>query len=208
MLNAAVFLFRACWQIIENNKNNFSITAFSWCPLDKDAIFEYLYITDYNPLGKDERCGEMKETTVYKRYIVDEQILPEAILKTAQTKELLAKFPGLTINEAVKQIGLSRSAFYKYRDGIFPFYEAIKEKIVTIQINMEHEAGILSNWLNTVAAHGANILTINQGIPTEGIARVTISFESHSDERYNLELMLESLYDIPGVLKVEPIGQN
>ena len=55
----------------------------------------------------------MKETTVYKRYIVDEQILPEAILKTAQTKELLAKFPGLTINEAVKQIGLSRSAFYK-----------------------------------------------------------------------------------------------
>ena len=150
----------------------------------------------------------MKETTVYKRYIVDEQILPEAILKTAQTKELLAKFPGLTINEAVKQIGLSRSAFYKYRDGIFPFCEAIKEKIVTIQINMEHEAGILSNCLNTVAAHGANILTINQGIPTEGIARVTISFESHSDERYNLELMLESLYDIPGVLKVEPIGQN
>lgn len=150
----------------------------------------------------------MKDNAVNKRYIVDEIILPEAILKTAQTKELLAKNPGLTINEAVKQIGLSRSAFYKYRDGIFPFYEAVKEKIVTIQINMENEAGVLSRCLNVVADCGANILTINQGIPSEGIARVTISFESRSDERYNLELMLESLYDIPGVIKVEPIGQN
>ena len=150
----------------------------------------------------------MKDNAVNKRYIVDETILPEAILKTAQTKELLAKNPGLTINEAVKQIGLSRSAFYKYRDGIFPFYEAVKEKIVTIQINMENEAGVLSRCLNVVAVCGANILTINQGIPSEGIARVTISFESRSDERYNLELMLESLYDIPGVIKVEPIGQN
>lgn len=150
----------------------------------------------------------MKDNAVNKRYIVDETILPEAILKTAQTKELLAKNPGLTINEAVKQIGLSRSAFYKYRDGIFPFYEAVKEKIVTIQINMENEAGVLSRCLNVVADCGANILTINQGIPSEGIARVTISFESRSDERYNLELMLESLYDILGVIKVEPIGQN
>ena len=150
----------------------------------------------------------MKDNTVFKRYIVDERILPEAILKTAQTKELLAKFPSLTINEAVKQVGLSRSAFYKYRDGIFPFYEAIKEKIVTIQINMEHESGILSNCLNTIAASGANILTINQGIPTEGIAHVTISFEAHSDENFSLEVMLEALYEIAGVLKVEPIGQN
>ncbi len=150
----------------------------------------------------------MKENNTYKRYIVDERILPEAILKTAQTKELLAKFPSLTINEAVKQVGLSRSAFYKYRDGIYPFYEAVKEKIVTIQINMEHEVGILSNCLNTIAGSGANILTINQGIPTEGIARATISFELHADQRYNLELMLDALYDIPGVLKVEPIGQN
>ncbi len=150
----------------------------------------------------------MKDSAVYKRYIVDERILPEAILKTAQTKEMLAKFPRLTINEAVKQVGLSRSAFYKYRDGIFPFYEAIKEKIVTIQINMDHKAGVLSNCLNAIAASGVNILTINQGIPTEGIARVTISFEALKQQGYNLEVLLETLYDISGVLKVEPIGQN
>ena len=150
----------------------------------------------------------MKDNAVYKRYIVDERILPEAILKTAQTKELLAKQPVLTINEAVKQIGLSRSAFYKYRDGIFPFYEAAKEKIVTVQVTLENVAGVLSNCLDVVAASGANILTINQGLPIEGIARVTIAFEFHADEHYNLELMLESLYEQAGVLKVEPIGQN
>lgn len=150
----------------------------------------------------------MKDNAANKRYIVDERILPEAILKTAQTKELLAKNPTLTINEAVKQIGLSRSAFYKYRDGIFPFFEAVKERVVTIQINMENEAGVLSRCLNIITDSGANILTINQGIPTEGVARVMVSVESHSEERYNLELMLESLYEVRGVLKVEPVGQN
>lgn len=149
----------------------------------------------------------MKESQTQKRYIVDERILPEAILKTAQTKELLAKHPTLTINEAVKQIGISRSAFYKYREGIFPFYEAIKEKIITIQINLDHQSGILSHCLNVIAHTGANILTINQGIPIQGIARVTVSFESQ-DGFNNLEELLEMLYEVDGVLSVELIGQN
>ena len=149
----------------------------------------------------------MKDNTIQKRYIVDERILPEAILKTAQTKELLAKYPTLTINEAVRRVGLSRSAFYKYREGIFPFYEAIKEKIITIQVNLDHKSGVLSHCLNVVAQTGANILTINQNIPIQGIARVTISFESQ-DGYKDLEELLEMLYEIDGVLSVELIGQN
>ena len=141
-------------------------------------------------------------------YLVATEALPEVFLKVEAVKTALETGAAKSVGEAVRQVGISRSAFYKYRDGIFPFYEAVKEKIVTIQINMENEAGVLSRCLNVVADCGANILTINQGIPSEGIARVTISFESRSDERYNLELMLESLYDIPGVIKVEPIGQN
>ena len=73
----------------------------------------------------------MKDNAISKRYIVDEQILPEAIQKTAQTKELLAKFPGLTINEAVKQSGLSRSAFYKYKDMVMPFNNMRSGRILT-----------------------------------------------------------------------------
>lgn len=149
----------------------------------------------------------MKDNNTQKRYIVDERILPEAILKTAQTKELLAKYPALTINEAVKQVGISRSAFYKYREGIFPFYEAIKEKIITVQINLDHTSGVLSHCLNVIARTGASILTINQGIPIQGVARVTISFESQ-DGFVNLEELLEMLYEIDGVLGVELIGQN
>lgn len=149
----------------------------------------------------------MKENTTQKRYIVDERILPEAILKTAQTKELLAKYPTLTINEAVRQVGISRSAFYKYREGIFPFYEAIKEKIITVQINLDHTAGVLSHCLNVIAHTGASILTINQGIPIQGVARVTISFESQ-DGFGNLEELLEMFNEIEGVLGVELVGQN
>ncbi|MFM9414368.1 ACT domain-containing protein [Peptococcus simiae] len=149
----------------------------------------------------------MKENLSNKRYIVDERILPEAILKTAQTKELLAKYPVLTINEAVKQVGISRSAFYKYRDGIFPFYEAIKERIITLQINLENHTGVLSACLNVLAQSGASVLTINQGIPTQGIARVTISFESE-DGAIHLEDLLEALYAVDRVLSVELVGQN
>ena len=78
-----------------------------------------------------------------KFYIVDEAILPEAILKTARIKELLAKHKDMTVNDAVEEVGLSRSAFYKYRDGVFPFYEATKAKIITLQISMDNKAGIL-----------------------------------------------------------------
>lgn len=149
----------------------------------------------------------MKNLNRQKRYIVDEYILPEAILKTAQTKELLAKKPLLTINEAVQEIGVSRSAFYKYRDGIFPFYEATKEKIVTVQIKMDHQSGVLSSCLDVIASSGASVLTINQGIPVQGMARVTIAMEARVENGMDWESMLETLYDVHGVLEVEMIGQ-
>lgn len=150
------------------------------------------------------------EQVIQKKYIVIDSILPEAILKTAETKALLNKMPNLTINEAVRQVGISRSAFYKYRDGIFPFYEATKERLITIQIQMDHQTGVLSTCLNAIADLGANILTINQGIPLQSLARVTISFELSSaiSENNGLEVLLENLYDIEGVIKVELVGQN
>ena len=142
-----------------------------------------------------------------KYYIVNENILPEAILKTAQTKELLAKTPHLTVNDAVDRIGLSRSAFYKYRDGVFPFYEATREKIITLQITLDHQAGVLSNCLNSIALAKGNILTINQGLPFQGMDRATIAFET-AGMIDNMEVLLEKLYEIPGILQVEIVGQN
>lgn len=149
----------------------------------------------------------MLKTTKTKFYIVSEEILPEAILKTAKTKELLAKTPNLTVNEAVETIGISRSAFYKYRDGVFPFYEATREKIITLQITLDHKAGVLSDCLNAIARVRGNILTINQGLPFQGMARATVAFET-AEMVQDLENLLETLYEIIGILKVEVVGQS
>lgn len=142
-----------------------------------------------------------------KFFIVNRNILPDAILKTAEIKELLAKKEVRTINEAVAKVGLSRSAFYKYRDGIFPFYEASKGKIINIDISMSDKSGILSNVLNSIAIAKGNILTINQGIPLQGIARVHIAVETQPMD-IDAEEILERINAIPGVIKVEIIGQG
>ena len=144
----------------------------------------------------------MKDNAVNKRYIVDETILPEAILKTAQTKELLAKNPGLTINEAVKQIGLSRSAFYKYKDFVSPFQDMSRGHLVTFNLELLDRQGVLSSVLAIFAENGANILTINQSIPTNGCAAVTISAET-SDMRESLEELIASAAETAGVVKFE-----
>jgi chorismate mutase len=139
--------------------------------------------------------------------IVSKDILPEAILKTAKAKELLIKGDVSTVNDAVEAVGISRSAYYKYKDGVFPFYEVSREKLITISLILEHRAGVLSHVLNYIAGFKVNILTINQGIPLQGIANVSISIETAgmSDTPENL---LNGLAKVDGVRKIEVIGQN
>ncbi|PKM86198.1 MAG: ACT domain-containing protein [Firmicutes bacterium HGW-Firmicutes-12] len=139
--------------------------------------------------------------------MVSKEILPEAILKTAQAKEILTRREAITINEAVEKIGLSRSAFYKYRDGVFPFYEASKEKIVTFSLLLEHRTGVLSDVLNAVAQMKGNILTINQGIPLQGTAVVTLSVDTY-EVIGDMEELLEIFLNVVGVKKVEIVGQS
>ena len=140
-------------------------------------------------------------------YIVSKDVLPEAILKTAQVKELLTRGEALTVNEAVEKVGLSRSAYYKYRDGVFPFYQATKEKIITISLILEHHTGVLSNILNTLAEAKGNILTINQGIPLQNVANVSISIDT-AEAKDDVEELIHRIQQIDGVKKVELIGQN
>lgn len=139
--------------------------------------------------------------------IVSKNILPEAILKTAEVKELLVKGDADTINDAVERVGLSRSAYYKYKDGVFPFYEASRERIITIALILEHKSGVLSHVLNFVASVLGNVLTINQGIPLQGVANVSISIETAgmADTPENL---LAGLGEIAGVRKIEVIAQT
>ncbi|HQD53349.1 MAG TPA: ACT domain-containing protein [Peptococcaceae bacterium] len=140
-------------------------------------------------------------------YLVSKEIIPEAILKTAMAKEILQRGEAFTVNEAVEKVGLSRSAFYKYRDGVFPFYETGKEKIITLSLILEHKPGVLSDVLNTVAAMKGNVLTINQGLPLQNLANTTLSIETRELEDEPAAL-ISKLRSLRGVKKVEIVGQS
>ncbi|URJ44190.1 ACT domain-containing protein [Paenibacillus polymyxa] len=140
-------------------------------------------------------------------YLVREDILPEAIVKTIQVKQLLASGDVKTVHDAVEQVGLSRSAFYKYKDGIHLVNQLERERIVNISIDLEHQSGMLSRVLGRVADFGGNVLTIQQSIPLQGRANVVISVEM-SRLSEELGVLLEGLEDISGVKRVRLIGQG
>ncbi|MGI6093033.1 MAG: ACT domain-containing protein [Veillonellaceae bacterium] len=139
-------------------------------------------------------------------YLVREEILPEAIKKTIKVKDLLKRGEVATINEAVEKMELSRSAYYKYKDYVFPFYEASREKIVTLAVLLEHRSGVLSRVLNTIAADNGSVMTINQGIPLQGVANATISIET-AELDIDLEALLDKLRLVDGVKRLEVLGQ-
>lgn len=141
-----------------------------------------------------------------KFYLVSEVILPEAIKKTIRVKEILQLGQVRTINEAVEAMDLSRSAYYKYKDYVFPFYEVAQGKIVSINLSVSNESGTLSNILQIIARHNGSVLTINQNIPLQGVANVNISFETKNLSG-SLEDVLEELRQARGVIKVEVVGQ-
>ncbi len=141
-----------------------------------------------------------------KFYLVQEDILPEAIKKTIKVKEILKMGKVKTINEAVEMMELSRSAYYKYKDFVFPFYEIAAGKIVSITISMSNEPGMLSLVLQAIAERKGSILTINQDIPLQGIANASISFET-KDMQAPLEELIDHIKNIKGIIKIEIIGQ-
>ncbi|MGW8959540.1 ACT domain-containing protein [Paenibacillus sp. NPDC055715] len=140
-------------------------------------------------------------------YLVREDILPEAIVKTIQVKLLLASGDVKTVHDAVERVGLSRSAFYKYKDGIHLVNQLERERIVNISIDLEHQSGMLSRVLGRVAECEGNVLTIQQSIPLQGIANVVISVEM-SRLSEELGVLLEGLETISGVKRVRLIGQG
>ncbi len=128
--------------------------------------------------------------------------MPEVFLKVAEAKRLLDTGEETTVNRAARAVGISRSAFYKYKDAVHPFNDMLHGRIVTFQILLKDEPGILSNTLNVFAGTGVNILTINQNIPVNGCAVVTMTAET-SALRRSLEEVLLDAGAAPGVIKCE-----
>lgn len=147
----------------------------------------------------------MKRNATY--YLVREDVLPEALLKTVLVKDLLAKGQCATVHEAAEQAGISRSAFYKYKDGIFPLSSINRERIVTISLDLEHRAGVLSRVLSLVASFGGNVLTIHQSIPLQGRANVVLTVETGAGAS-PADTMVEAMKTVEGVSRAVVIGQG
>lgn len=137
-----------------------------------------------------------------KYYIVEASALPEVFQKVAQAKELLQTGAATTVNEATQMMNISRSAFYKYRDAVLPFENMMKGRVVTLQLLLHDEPGLLSVILGLFAQRKANILTINSIVPTNGCAVVTISAET-IELSVALEEFLRELRGTYGVIKAE-----
>ena len=137
-----------------------------------------------------------------KYYIVEASALPEVFLKVAEAKRLLSVGEASTVNEATRITGISRSAFYKFRDAVLPFQNMMTGRIITFQLLLHDAPGILSNILTMFAEYNANIITINSIVPTNGCAVVTISAET-MDLTIQLEELLQKMRSAASVIKAE-----
>lgn len=137
-----------------------------------------------------------------KFYIVAADALPDIFIKVAQAKGMMQSGEAGTVGEATRRVGISRSAFYKYKDAVQPFNDMKAGHIITFYTMLKDNPGVLSNVLTIFADSGANILTINQSIPTNGCAAVTVSAET-SDMEISLEELIGHASGLEGVIKFE-----
>jgi chorismate mutase len=114
-------------------------------------------------------------------YLIKKKAVPEVLLKVVEVKRLLEMDKNITIQEATESVGLGRSSFYKYKDDIFPFRDDVKGKTITFVLQMDDKPGQLSKLLRIIADSKANILTIHQTIPINGMASLTLSVEIPSE---------------------------
>ena len=140
-----------------------------------------------------------------KYFLVEAEMLPEIFLKVMEAKELLQTGEAVTVGEAVNKVGISRSAFYKYKDAISPFQDLRRGHILTFQVLLRDEPGRLSTVLSVFAQCGANILTINQSIPVNGCATITISAETAGMSE-SMETLMDRLLSSGGVIRAEVLA--
>lgn len=140
-----------------------------------------------------------------KYYLVEASVLPEIFAKVIEAKELLETGEVRTVAQAVARVDISRSAFYKYKDYVSPFQDMSRGHLVTFNMELRDRQGVLSSVLAIFAGNGANILTINQSIPTSGVAPVTITAATENI-CITMDAFLAALKAIQGVLRIDIVA--
>jgi len=147
----------------------------------------------------------MGETTKY--FVVKQKAIPEVLLKVVEAKRLLESEKVLTIQDAVDAVGISRSSFYKYKDDIFQFHDNSQGTTFTLTFQMDDEPGLLSDVLKTIAEYHANILTIHQSIPINGIASLSLSVQILQNTG-DVSRMIERMGEQKGVHHVKILAKE
>ncbi len=140
-------------------------------------------------------------------YLVDRSLLPEVFQKVVEANAALKNGRARTAAEAAQSVGLSRSAFYKYKDGVRPFYEAATGRVITFHLMLHDQPGVLSSLLQLLAQSGANLLTINQSIPMSGQASVTIAARTNLLQG-TVEDLIQRAGALDGVQRIEIVASE
>ena len=140
-----------------------------------------------------------------KLLLLDSEVLPEVYSKVVMAKQLLISGKAKGVSDAVKKANISRSSYYKYKDFVFNTTEQINEKRATIEVSLEHIQGILSEILDILAKNKANILTINQTIPLNNVATLTITLDM-SQMSIGIEKLISKVKNKHNVLEVKLLG--
>ena len=138
----------------------------------------------------------MSEKTSF--FVLKEKAVPEVLLKVVEAKRLLDSGKMTSVLDATEAVGISRSSFYKYKDDIFPYHENAKGKTITMVIQLDDEPGVLSLVLKTIADFHANVLTIHQSIPVNGIASLSLSIDVFPATG-DVEAMKDSIESVQGI---------
>lgn len=147
----------------------------------------------------------MKRTSTY--FVVKERALPEVLLKVVEVNRLLETQKAASVQEAVERVGISRSSYYKYKQDIFPFHDSALGTTLTLSCQVEDEPGLLSDVLKVVADFHANILTIHQSIPIDGIAALSLSIQI-LDTTGDVSDMVTEMEKRSGVHNVKVLGRE
>lgn len=136
--------------------------------------------------------------------LVDQKALPEVFTKVLLAKSLLSKDVAKNSTDACKMAELSRSAFYKYKDSVFFYEDKDKGSLMTLYLRLSDETGVLSQVLLKLSGFNANILTVNQNIPVDRVAVVTIAFRI-DESNVNADDILNDISAIKGVVRAKRI---
>ncbi len=132
--------------------------------------------------------------------IVNKKILPDCFSKVLEARDLLETSQCRSVSEAVKQVGISRSTYYKYKDYVFLPSDETGLKM-TLALSLSNKKGVLSEVLNTVSKHHCNIITIHQDIPIHDSAYVTLTLDAW-EMSATVETLIQNLTAVAGVNSV------